>query len=99
MENHKKPSYILLDFAKAFDMVNHEILLDKLEYYGIRGTALSWFKSYFGIINLWMTPEPARANQSHPKSPRAGKSHPEATRTSQSHPRTTQSQLETARAS
>ena len=37
---------ILLDFSKAFDRVPHQRLLLKLEYYGIRGTTLSWISQF-----------------------------------------------------
>lgn len=45
-ENKESAFCIFLDFAKAFDTVNHKILLKKLEYYGIRGFPLKWFESY-----------------------------------------------------
>ena len=45
-ENKMYTSVVFLDFAKAFDTVNLNILLEKLSHYGFRGTSLKWFMSY-----------------------------------------------------
>ena len=46
LDNRKFGCGIFLDLQKASDAVNHQILLNKLHHYGIRGTALAWFTSY-----------------------------------------------------
>ena len=46
LDNQKSVCGIFLDFAKAFVCVNHQILLDKLDHYGIRGNANKLLKSY-----------------------------------------------------
>ena len=45
-ENNEYTVGIFVDLKKAFDTVNHNILIDKLKFYGIRGTPLAWLTSY-----------------------------------------------------
>ena len=46
LDNGKHACGVFIDLQKAFDTVNHSLLLDKLEYYGIRGIGRKWFQSY-----------------------------------------------------
>ena len=46
MEEKKVGCGLFVDLSKAFDTINHKILITKMEHYGIRGVAKNWFKSY-----------------------------------------------------
>ena len=53
IDNDKYTVGIFLDLTKAFDTVDHKILLQKLPYYGIKGTALSLITSYLSNRTMY----------------------------------------------
>jgi hypothetical protein len=50
MDSNLNAVVIFLDLSKAYDVLNHQILLEKLEIYGVREVLKSWFKSCYQIV-------------------------------------------------
>ena len=65
LDNSGQVDVVFIDFAKAFDLVNHSILLTKLYQYGVRGSLLEWCRDYLtdrqqrvvvkGEVSDWLT--------------------------------------------
>ena len=53
IDKGKKVVCAFLDLRKAFDVIDHDILISKLSKQGINEKELEWFKSYKGEINLF----------------------------------------------
>ena len=62
LDNKRLGCGIFIDLQKAFDTVNHRILLSKLEHYGIRGCALEWFRSYLSDRKQYVSVNGSNSN-------------------------------------
>ena len=51
LDNHESTVGVFIDLKKAFDTVDHGILIEKLYHYGIRGIANKWIGSY--LMNIY----------------------------------------------
>ena len=64
--NQKQPEKtlsIFIDLKKAFDTVDHKILLKKMDHYGVRGTSNTWFTNYLSNREQFVSLEGVRSDK------------------------------------
>ena len=67
LNNNTISLLLLIDFSKAFDMVDHDILLHKLCHYGIRGKTFDWLKSYLNNRKQYVSISNKKSSLQHVK--------------------------------
>ena len=55
MDNDELTGLVFIDFRKAFDVIDHELLLKKLSIYGVCPSSVAWFKSYLSKRKQFIT--------------------------------------------
>jgi len=66
--NNQNPEYtlaVLCDLSKAFDVINHELLLQKLSTYDIRGVVNTWFVNYLSNRSQFVEIDITKSSRQH----------------------------------
>ena len=63
LESGKISVALFLDLSKVFDMLDHDLLLHKMERYGLRGIVLDWFRSYLHNHRIRVKCKPTSSGQ------------------------------------
>ena len=65
VEEKKSSTGIFLDLSKAFDTIDHNILLYKMDNYGFGGIVYEWFKSYLSNRKQYVSVDSNRSDLQH----------------------------------